>query len=98
MRWCVLVFLVGCGGSDDDEAVTTARRCERLRDHVVELRLADINPETGVDREAHRKAMTQALGDDFIAGCKTKLSEPQLDCALAAADPASAAACTTASR
>jgi hypothetical protein len=99
VRCCVLICLLSCGGSSDDAGDgAETQRCERLRDHLVDVQLSDINPAIGVDREAHRRAMTQALGDDFIAGCTSKLSEAQVDCAINAADSAAVAACNDTTR
>lgn len=83
----LLVCLASCGNEDADES--RVGRCERLRDHLVDVRLADA---TGVDKEAHRAAMKQALGDRFIARC-ADLDDAHLDCAFAASDNAALAAC-----
>lgn len=85
---------VGCAGITDEDGVAARARCEKLRDHVVDLRLADA---TGVDTNAHRVAMLHALGDDFVASC-SKLARRQVDCALDARDSAAAAACSSSSR
>jgi len=92
-----LVYLViaslGCGGgSIGNESEREQTPCERLRDHVVELRLADA---TGVDLVAHREAMRQALGEDFIARCQSAMTERQIECTLDAADLETAASCTS---
>ena len=88
----VSVF-VGCAsGSDEDESLVAARRCEQLRDHVVELNLADASE---VDRAAHGEAMRRALGSDFVVSCGSKLSETQVKCALNAVNSSAVAACTT---
>ena len=84
--WVVLI--AGCGGRDDEAAPSA--RCESLRDHLVELRLAQA---TNVDKAAHRVAMLKALGDTFVADCQTKLGASEVDCALNATDTAAAAAC-----
>lgn len=56
--------------------------CTRLRDHVVDLRLADSSNELGADAAQHRAAMKQALGDGFIDNCVQTMSYEQLDCSL----------------
>ena len=87
----LLLFLVGCTGGDNQPA--EVGRCTKLRDHLVQLQVADIHVATGIDREAHRRALSKALGDDFATACASKLTEAQVDCALAAEDPTTAAAC-----
>lgn len=97
MKWCALIsclLFVSCGGGSSSDDVAEAPRCEQLRDHLVEMQLVTVDPATGVDRAAHRKAMKQALGEDFIASCNAKLTDSQVDCALAAMDPSVAAACS----
>lgn len=94
MRRCFIscLLLSGCLGQESTEQASL-RRCERLRDHLVDLQVGQIHVATGVDREAHRRALTQALGNGFVTSCSEKLSESQVDCALETSDPASAAAC-----
>ncbi len=87
---CFLIVLtVACGGSEEEESAAPTR-CESLRAHLVELRLAGA---THVDVAAHRAAMLDALGDSFLTDCQTKLSASEVDCALNAADSTAAAAC-----
>jgi hypothetical protein len=84
------VLALGCGAGDDE--VPTATRCEEVRSHLVDLQLADVAaPE--VDREAHRAAMTAALGEQFLTSCADSFRASQIDCVLGAADPRSATAC-----
>jgi hypothetical protein len=87
----VLALANGAASEDSDSA--HERRCERLRDHLVDLRLVDTN----IDAEAHRAAIKQALGDKFVATCATGLTASQVECALAASDSARALECTRAS-
>lgn len=88
----VVVALAACGRDTDDNAVSE-QRCERLRDHVVDVRLASA---TGVEREPHRRAMRQALGKDFVSSCVGSLTDAQVQCALKAPDSAAIAACQAA--
>lgn len=92
MRWCVIFMFVGCATSDSGGSAEP-RQCERLREHLVDLQVADIHVATGIDREAHRRAMTNALGGDFVSSCTSKLTESQIECALGAGDRLAAAAC-----
>jgi hypothetical protein len=96
-RWWTFAFaaMLGCASSEDaDGEETRARQCSRLRDHLIELRLAG----TDANVEAHRTAMREALGDAFIDQCSTQLTTRQLDCALGAKDRAQALECTHAAR
>jgi predicted protein tyrosine phosphatase len=84
----VLLLVASCDGERDIES-TELTRCEQLRDHLIDLRLADA---VHVDKAAHREAMRTALGDDFAASC-SKLRDDVIDCALGASDSTAAAAC-----
>lgn len=91
MRIVLLALVASCGGDDDAESSTHKTPCERLRDHLIDLRLADAK---GVDQAAHRDAMKQSMGTDFLESC-AKLDSSQVDCALDAPDTMSASACAT---
>jgi hypothetical protein len=93
MRCCVLFLLFVSACASEGSQPPESTRCVKLRDHLVDLQVADIHVATGVDRNAHRRALAGALGDDFTATCTSKMSESQVDCALGANDAASAAAC-----
>jgi hypothetical protein len=88
-----VVALFGCTSRDDDEV--DRQRCEKLRDHMVDLRVADIGEIKEVDIAAHRAALKQALGDSFIASCQQALTAPQITCSLAAKDSTAALACSS---
>ena len=92
-RWTlgVLLVLVGCVGSEDTESASV-RRCEQLRDHLVDLQVGQIHIATGIDREAHRRAMVKSLGTDFMSSCG-RLTESQIDCALETRESVAIAAC-----
>jgi hypothetical protein len=94
MRSCVIIswiaMLVGCASSEEP---ADQRQCARLRDHLVDLQLSDVHVAVGIDRAAHRRALAQALGPDFVASCSNKLTESQVDCALNTNDRAAAAVC-----
>jgi hypothetical protein len=83
------VILMGCGSGGDARHKSAA--CERLRDHLVELQLARA---THIDADRHRTAMRRGLGPKFVDRCQ-QLARAEIDCALAAADPAEAARCTS---
>ena len=70
---------------------TRAKQCEKLREHLVDLRAAQTE---GIDEAAHREALKEALGGDrFVASCASTLTDEELDCALRAQDQTAAAAC-----
>jgi hypothetical protein len=96
MRWGLLVLVAlssfQCGSaSEEDDVTERAARCERVRDRLIELRLADA---TGVDRSAHKAAMQRTLGAEFIDRCASEMTAAQIDCTLGASDVAGAAACS----
>lgn len=86
----VISFIVACSSSDDVDV--DRRRCEKLRDHMVELRLHDVK--SGIDVRAHKEAMKRALGERFVTGCMKELSPSELQCHLRARDLATATACS----
>ena len=92
--FAVIGFVFGCTSHRED----ATRRCTELRDHVVELRLAQSQGATDalghpIDLAPHRAAMKQLLGDDFVEHCQRDMQASQVKCALAATDTESASAC-----
>ena len=89
-RWLVsIALLAGC-----TERNTVDREgCARLRDHVVDLRVADAAGELGNDLAQHRRAMNQALGETFIDNCVRSMSYEQLECSLKLSDLADSGNC-----
>jgi hypothetical protein len=95
-RTSVLLFVLvagvaGCGVDEQPESSSRASLCERLRDHLIDLRLVDAKH---VDLAAHRAAMKQAMGADFLASCG-KLDPSEISCSLGAPDTNTASACAT---
>ncbi|MFN0246111.1 MAG: hypothetical protein ACKV2T_04335 [Kofleriaceae bacterium] len=84
-----------CGTDESDDAPTPSTPCERLRDHLVELRMADVR---GVDVEPHREAMKQSMGTSFLATCTKDFTSSQLGCAMASTDLVAAGQCMTAAK
>ncbi len=84
-------LVIGCGGDESDEAERSPSRCEQLREHLISIQLADASQ---IDMSAHRDAMRRALGSGFITSCESTMSEPQVKCALDAADAQALTACT----
>ena len=91
----LLVMAAACASSDGDEREARTKQCERLREHVIDVRLADAR---GVDLDAHRAAMRSALGADFLASCSNDMTDTQIECALEASDSGTAAKCGTSRR
>lgn len=99
----LVLLLVGCSSGDDgSQADDLARRCVRMRDHLIELRLDTVeNQATQKDarptadiRAQHRAALQTALGDDFAERCGRTMSIAQIDCVTDAPDREAADACT----
>lgn len=95
-RWSIVVrvlagalLAVACSSSSGIEV--DRKHCERLRDHLVDLRLDSVPKD--VDVKAHRAAMKQALGEKFIEGCMDHATVSDLECGLKASDLATATAC-----
>lgn len=80
---------VACSAKEPEEAEPDL--CERVRDHLIELRLAEA---VQVDREAHRVVLRRALGPDFSERCLRSISYEQGICILRALDGNAAAECS----
>lgn len=83
----VLVAAFAACSSDSDDV--SRRDCERLRDHLIEVRLEAVT----ADREQHRAALEAAVGSSFIDGCLEQMSPGHLRCSLAASDSSALAEC-----
>jgi hypothetical protein len=88
-----LLLAIGmCGtaaaGCTHDETVDR-QSCEKLRDHLIDVRVAGTDP----DAAQHRAAMKTALGDDFVENCERTMSVDQLHCAMRATDLGATADC-----
>jgi len=79
--------LTACTSSSD---AVSRHDCERLRDHLVDLRMSSVT----ADRDQHREALLASLGDDFVTTCVDQTSTDKLRCALDAHDAAGLRACT----
>lgn len=94
LGWIVTACLavIGCSSSDDFEV--DRARCTQLRDHMVDLRLADASGIVSSELTQHRTAMNSALGDRFVGECQASLSKTELRCSLAAKTLSSASDCS----
>lgn len=87
-RVVVTVALIFACGDDRPDAKPETR-CEQLREHLIDLRLADA---MHVDKDAHREALRGSMGNEFLTSC-AKLSDQVVACGLTASDSTTAAAC-----
>jgi hypothetical protein len=92
----VMIALLGVGCSSNDDEVDR-EKCTRLRDQMVALRLRGLEATPGMDVAAHRAALEQSMGDDFITSCQRTLTASQLRCAMAADNLANAQECSRSS-
>jgi hypothetical protein len=70
-------------------------RCTDLRDHLVDLRIAEAMGDgvlSSSERESHRAALASALSN-FVQSCTSSYTPTQLQCSLDAHDMAAALAC-----
>ena len=90
-----MLFVVACDESEDAAAIgeddVLQRRCSELREHVVDLRVASAT----VDREQHRNALRNALGDKYVNDCVHTYTVGAIECALATRDNDEIAQCLT---
>src|SRR5258706_11150322 len=78
----------GCGAGGDPEEVSR-RDCERLRDHVLSVRLESVT----ADVDQHRAALAATLGASYIDRCVTDVAPDELRCLMKAGDAAALASC-----
>lgn len=72
------------------ESVEVSRKdCERLRDHLVELRMQSVT----ADHDQHLIAIRSSLDEDFVTTCVDGARASYIECALAAADSDGLGAC-----
>ena len=87
----LFVVFVGCASHGDEQS--RDKDCARVRDRMIELRLASVDGASGVDVAAHRRALENAVGRDLMSSCEKSMSAAQVKCVLAAKDAAAANAC-----
>jgi len=90
MAAVIALSVIGCASNEDDSE-SAAKRCASLRDHLIELRLEGARD--AVDRNAHREALRQAIGADFVDKCQER-PMGEINCALSAKDTSAVAACS----
>jgi hypothetical protein len=91
--WCAVVtgvlVLTACASGNEREVDPAA--CERLREHLIDVRF-DGNAER---QRVHRAAARDALGDDFVRRCVAETSPERLRCAMTASTVDAVRACST---
>jgi hypothetical protein len=96
------LLILGCNGGGDDEGDDNSveKRCLRMRDHLIDVRLQPTAAGSDVDvaransiAAQHREALTAALGEDFAQRCASTMSIAQIDCVLGAEDNEAVVAC-----
>ena len=85
----LVLVAIGTGCATGGDSETKAQRCERLREHLIDVRFGDAPAEGASSR---REAMKRAMGNDFIDRC-LQLEDEQLSCTLAAKDHKAVAGC-----
>ncbi len=92
----LLLAPLACASGSDDRP--DREDCQRLRDHVIELRLqaADSGGHVAVtDVAQHRAALQAALGTGYVDDCRESRRPQEMSCLLAAGDLDSLDACAT---
>lgn len=75
--------------SSDSEPISR-KDCERLREHLIDVRMQSVT----ADQDQHRIALRSSLDDSFITSCVETNSAAYLQCALAAVDSDALLACS----
>lgn len=96
VRDCVMFLALAasttaCDDAEPDAASPARVSCMDVRARIAELRTADLT----VDREQHRRALADGLGDRFLQECE-RLDEDTRRCVLGAPDHAAADVCLAA--
>lgn len=76
LRWVwIAMLLVACDepASDSEANDDLRQRCTEERARLVEKRLDRVT----ADRDQHRRAMTEALGERFIDSCVARRSQEE---------------------
>lgn len=90
---CVALLCIGCAAGSSEPEKQGTKACEQLREHVIDVRVSEIQQ----DREAHREALRQALGRSYVTTC---LEEPRerFECEMKATDIDGIRNCSSAGR
>jgi len=88
--------IAACADNREDKqspVETREQACTKLRDHLIDLRLAGFDN----DREQHRRALSEAMGSAFVESCKQSFGDDEVACAMQATDDDTARNCFSAS-
>jgi len=90
--------LVSCATRSDE--VDRQADCERMREHVIDLRVAGfdrVRTSDGkkVDLAGHRDALRDALDSHFVGNCVARMSDTELMCRKNATDITALRSCAT---
>jgi hypothetical protein len=86
----IIVVLAACGSEPSPEQESAQPSCEKYREHLLDVRVASLS----THREKHRAALARSLGDGFVADCERRLTQADLDCAMAATTTEQLHACS----
>lgn len=89
----LVVHAFACAADSSDESRPSTSACEKLREHVIDIRVAEVQQ----DRDAHREALRRALGKEFVGRC---VEEPRAryECEMKATSIDGLRNCTTVDR
>lgn len=83
-----LASLPSCWSESDSDSVSR-RDCERLREHLIDLRMQSVTS----DHAQHRIAIASSLDESFLSSCVDGMTSSYVECAHAARDSDALAAC-----
>ena len=85
----IIVLVAACASGESQQEPPKAG-CEMYREHMLDVRVAHLT----AHRDKHRAALKRSLGDDFVADCERRLTQADLDCAMAAKTTEQLRACS----
>jgi hypothetical protein len=96
MHYVLVVCLIcaACGSDPQATQDSSTVACEKLREHLLDVRVAGVTSH----RDAHRAALSRSLGDDFVARCERTKTQADLDCEMAAKTTAQLRVCRASQR
>jgi hypothetical protein len=79
-----MIVLSLCAACATEASGPTREDCQRLRDHVADLAVAQAAGLSAEEREKQRANLAATGGDEYVATCMKERSEKYVECALAA--------------
>ena len=83
-----LASLPSCWSESDSDSVTR-KDCDRLREHLIDVRMQSVT----ADHAQHRIAIASSLDEYFLSSCVDGMTSSYVECAHAARDSDALAAC-----